>query len=84
MKKILPRPKIVDVVIPKGVDSEMYQAGFEHSVTGGQITKREHLKASFRLGFRNGRLYLKELRKKKGILEFPIKWKFNWNGSIIK
>lgn len=75
--------KEVTVVVPAYVIEELYIAGYEHSMRGGNLTKREHFKASFRLGFRTAKLELKEIRRRRGIIDFPmnakvkmtIKWK---------
>ena len=67
---------MLNVETPAGLIAERYQAGFQHSISGGQISKTEHFKKSFRLGFRAGRLYLKEARKSQGIIEFPMKARF--------
>lgn len=63
------------IVIPPNVVPERFRDGFDHSIRGGQITKREQLKQSFRYGFRAGRLFLRDVRKSRGILEFPMKAK---------
>ncbi len=75
MKRILPKPEELGVTVPKHVKEDLYRKGFEHSIGGGQITKREHLRASFRAGFRDGRIFLREERRRRGILEFPVKWR---------
>ena len=62
-----------NIEIPAGLIEERYKAGFNHSISGGHLTEPDHFKKSFRLGFRAGRLHLRELRKRQGILEFPMK-----------
>ena len=75
MRKILPKPQDVVVKAPAHVDEKMYNEGFQRAVSGGNLTERAHLKASFREGFRAGKLYLRELRKSQGIIDFPMKGK---------
>ena len=71
-----------NIQVPAGLIEENYKAGFQHSVSGGQMSKREHFKKSFRLGFRAGRLYLREVRRNQGIIEFPMKGKIR-NTAVL-
>ena len=64
---------MLNIETPAGLIEERYQAGFQHSISGGQMNKLEHFKKSFRLGFRAGRLYLREVHRSQGIIEFPMK-----------
>lgn len=73
MDYVYPTIDSLGIRVPPGLNEEMFRAGFDHSIRGGQITKREHLKKSFRYGFREGRLYLNEYRKQHGIYAFPMK-----------
>jgi hypothetical protein len=47
--------------------------GFEHALKGGHLNRVEYLKLSFREGYRIGKLYLREVRRSRGILQFPMK-----------
>lgn len=60
------------IAIPSGCDEQRFRQGFDHSIRGGQLNKIEYLKKSFRYGFRAGRLFLKDVRKANGIVEFPF------------
>lgn len=51
-----------------------YDAGFEHALKGAPLRDFQY---SFRMGFRAGKLFLKEERKRRGIIDFPQKLKFN-------
>jgi len=51
---------------------ELYQAGYAHGLRGGQLDRIEYFKLSFREGFRAAKLYLREQRRRQGVIEFPI------------
>jgi len=70
-----PEPQEVGVPIPRHLIRERFRSGFRHALKGGQITRVEHLRLSFREGFRAGKLYLRELRRTQGILMLPFKGK---------
>jgi hypothetical protein len=36
----------------------------------------EYFRLSFRMGYRKGKLYLKQVRKRRGIIEFPMQARF--------
>ena len=67
--------KILVIRIPPHVQKDRFCAGFRHSPGGGQLDRLEHLKQSFREGFRASRLNLRELRRARGIVEFPARWR---------
>lgn len=66
----------IDIKTPAGINKKLFEDGYLHSINGGQLTERDHLKRSFMEGFRAGRLYLKELRKSQNIIEFSSKHHF--------
>ena len=70
-----PEPQDIGLQIPRCLVRDRFQSGFHHALKGGQLTRREHLRLSFREGFRAGKLYLRELRRAQGILTFPFKAK---------
>jgi hypothetical protein len=70
-----PRPADVGIRIPATLQRERFCAGFEHGLKGGQLDRIEYMKLSFREGFRASRLYLRALRRSRGILEFPARWR---------
>jgi hypothetical protein len=67
-----PTPKDLGIEIPSSLIAERFNKGFLHALKGGQIRKREQLRLSFREGYRAGKLYLRELRRERGILNFPM------------
>ena len=70
-----PTPQEAGVRVPGHLMQDRFCSGFHHALIGGQIDKAEYLRLSFREGYRAGKLYLRELRRKQGILEFPLKGK---------
>lgn len=54
---------------------DRFRKGFSHALHGRQLTRSEHLKLSFREGYRAGKLFLRALRKEMNIIEFPFKAK---------
>ena len=70
-----PEPQEVGIRTPGHLVQERFRSGFEHALKGGQLNKVEYLKLSFREGFRAGKLYLRELRRAKGIVNFPLQGK---------
>ena len=75
MKHAYPKPEDVGIKIPMYLKKERFRQGFSHALHGSQLTCSEHLKLSFREGYRAGKLYLKEVRKQSNIVEFPFKGK---------
>ena len=75
MRHTYPQPEDVGIKIPLYLIKDRFRQGFSHALHGRQITRSEHLKLSFREGYRAGKLFLKELRKENNILEFPFKAK---------
>lgn len=73
MKYTYPTPQDVGIKIAPHLMQDRFCKGFEHALKGRQLFKVEHLRLSFREGYRAGKLYLRELRKEKGIFEFPMK-----------
>jgi hypothetical protein len=51
---------------------DRYQAGFTHAMRGGQLDKIEYFRLSFREGFRAAKLQMRALRRKQGIVDFPL------------
>lgn len=75
MKHSYPQPEDVGIKIPLYLTRERFCQGFSHALHGRQLTQSEHLKLSFREGYRAGKLFLIGLRKKMNIIEFPFKAK---------
>ncbi|KPK37242.1 MAG: hypothetical protein AMJ69_12135 [Gammaproteobacteria bacterium SG8_47] len=72
MGQTLPEPQDLGITIPRYVVAERFCYGFRHALKGGQITFREHLRLSFREGYRAGKLFLREVRRRRGIVNFPM------------
>jgi len=75
MKHSYPQPEDVGIKIPMYLIKDRFRQGFSHALHGRQLTRSEHLKLSFREGYRAGKLFLTALRKEMNIIEFPFKAK---------
>lgn len=73
MKHAYPKPEDVGIKVPLYLNRERFHKGFSHALHGRQLTRCEHLKLSFREGYRAGKLFLREVRKRENIIEFPFK-----------
>lgn len=71
-----PTPRQLGIKIPPSLREDRFNAGFRHCLAGGQLDCSEYRRRSFRAGYREGKGYLKALRRQQGIIEFPQKWKF--------
>jgi len=69
------KPEEVRIQIPKSVNRQLYEAGFEHGMKSNNLSI---FKASYSAGFRAAKLYLKELREQQGVVHFPFKGKINF------
>lgn len=72
MTRAYPEPQDVGAVIPAHLVQDPFRRGFHHAIRGRQTTEVEQPRLSFREGFRAGRLYLRELRRRRGIVSFPL------------
>jgi len=70
-----PSPEEAGIRVPPHLKQERFCAGFRHGLEGGQLNRVEYLRLSFREGFRAAKLYLREVRRRQGILEMPLRWK---------
>lgn len=61
------------VAVPPSLIKDRYQAGFAHAMRGGQLDDIDYFRLSFREGFRAAKLQLRELRRRRGIIDFPMK-----------
>ena len=68
-----PTPRSLGIHIPKDFIESRFNDGFRHALKGGQLTQVEYFRRSFRLGFRAAKFYLREVRRRQGILEFPMR-----------
>ena len=78
----IPTPADIGLRIPAHLMADRFCCGFHHALTGGQINKVEQFRLSFREGYRAGKLYLKELRRRKGIVEFPLMGKMRFRAHL--
>lgn len=85
MSRIYPTPKDIGLKVPPSLVETRFNAGFEHAMKGGHLTQVEYFRRSFRLGFRTAKLYLREVRRQRGILDFPMRARFRqralWPGA---
>ena len=81
MDQVYPEPQDVGIKIPPNLQQDRYRAGFEHGLRGGQLDRVEYMKQSFREGFRASKLYLRELRRSRGILHFPTRWRMRMKAA---
>jgi hypothetical protein len=70
---VYPTPQDIGIRIPPQLRAADFCQGFEWALRGRQITQVEHLRRSFRLGFRAGKLYLNQLRRAQGVIPLPMK-----------
>jgi hypothetical protein len=75
MQTSYPSPEEAGIRVPPHVKPERFRAGFRHALKGGQLNRIEYMRLSFREGFRAAKLYLRELRRSQGILDYPVCWK---------
>jgi hypothetical protein len=82
VKYVYPTPKQLGIKIPSSLREDRFNAGFKHCLQGGRLDNPEFFRLSFRMGFRMGKFYLKGLRRRQGILDFPLQAHFkiraNW------
>jgi len=72
MRYWYPTPEDLGLRIPSTLRRERFNRGFDHALHGGQLDRVDYFRLSFRLGFRAAKLYLREVRRRQGILEFPL------------
>ncbi len=81
MENRYPKPADVGIRIPCTLQQERFCAGFEHGLKGGQLDRIEYMKLSFREGYRASKMFLRELRRSRGILEFPARWRIRMSAA---
>ncbi|HEY5682048.1 MAG TPA: hypothetical protein VIR61_00040 [Sulfuricaulis sp.] len=84
MPHAYPTPRNIGLRAPACLREARFNAGFEHALKGGHLTEVEYFRRSFRLGFRAAKLYLREVRRSRGLLDFPMRTRFRiralWRG----
>jgi hypothetical protein len=73
MRYRYPTPRELGIRVPPPLREERFNRGFRHALHGGQLNRVEYFRRSFRLGFRTAKLYLRDLRRRQGIVEFPLR-----------
>ena len=81
MAHYYPTPQQLGIKIPPHLRENRYNNGFLHALKGKHLTEVEHLRLSFREGYRMGKLYLRALRKQMGIIDFPMKAKVKFKAA---
>lgn len=80
-----PSPHDAGIRIPRYLLTDRFTAGFDHGLKGGQLDHVEYFRRSFRLGFRAAKLHLREVRRQRGIIQFPARYKLrlrsHWPGG---
>jgi hypothetical protein len=71
----LPSLSELGIRVPVHLKPERFTCGFNHALKGGQLDKVEYFRLSFREGYRLGKLYLRAVRRVRGVLQFPMKAK---------
>ena len=70
-----PSPLEAGIKIPRQLLADRFTAGFDHGLRGGQLDHIDYFRRSFRLGFRAAKLHLREVRRQRGILQFPARYR---------
>ena len=78
MKYEYPDPHDVGIKIPRHLIKQRFRGGFLHALKGNHITRTEHLRLSFREGYRAGKIFLREERRRRGIIDFPFQGKIKF------
>lgn len=73
MKPAYPTPQDIALRIPAHLRQDRFCRGFNHALRGGQLDRVEYFRLSFRMGFRAAKLFLREERRRRGILEYPLR-----------
>lgn len=73
-RKILPKATEVPTFseYKQKINMEKFNEGYEYGLQHNAITKPEHLKYSFAMGFRKAKLEQREAQKKRGLHSFPF------------
>lgn len=79
---VYPDPAEVGLRIPSNLIPEHFRQGFRHALSGGQIRKPQQLRRSFGEGYRAGKLYLKEIRRRQGVVAFPLMGKVRFRARL--
>ena len=70
-----PSPQDVGIKVPADLIKDRFCAGFDHGLRGGQLDHVEYFRRSFRLGFRAAKLWLRHERRRRGVIDFPARYR---------
>lgn len=70
-----PSPLEAGIRIPAYLMADRFTAGFDHGLKGGQLDHVQYFRRSFRLGFRAAKLYLRDVRRQRGVIQFPARYR---------
>jgi hypothetical protein len=70
-----PRPGEVGIEIPRDLVADRFHAGFDHGLKGGHLDHIEYFRRSFRFGYRAAKRYLRQVRRSRGIIPFPTRYR---------
>jgi hypothetical protein len=73
MKNRYPTPQDLGLRIPVTLRRDRFCRGFDHALRGGQLDQVEYFRLSFRMGFRAAKLFLRAERRRRGILDYPLR-----------
>ena len=73
MKTRYPTPQDLGLRIPATLRRDRFCRGFDHALRGGQLDQVEYFRLSFRMGFRAAKLFLRAERRRRGILDHPLR-----------
>lgn len=79
MPPCYPTPGDAGIRIPPHLMADRFSAGFDHALKGGQLDHVEYFRRSFRLGFRAAKLYLRKVRRRRGVLDFPARYRLRFS-----
>jgi hypothetical protein len=72
-----PNPQELGLKILRTLRADRFSRGFDHALRGGHLDNIEYFRLSFRMGYRTAKLYLREVRRRRGILDFPMRARFH-------
>jgi hypothetical protein len=70
-----PSPAETGIRVPPHLMTDRFTSGFEHALRGGQLDQVDYFRRSFRLGFRAAKLYAREQRRQRGLLQLPVRYR---------
>ncbi len=71
-----PNPLELALKIPPRLRAARFSRGFEYALRGGHLDNVGYFRLSSRVGYRTAKRYLREIRRRRGILDFPLRARF--------